>query len=81
MEKDSYLELLNTKKNEQFYEFWDDGIDYYKSGDFKNAGKLFKKCLKIDPSDGPVKTLLNYFDKCKYITPKDWKGVRELTSK
>ena len=81
LEKDSYLELLNTKKNEQFYEFWDDGIDYYKSGDFKNAGKLFKKCLKIDPSDGPVKTLLNYFDKCKYITPKDWKGVRELTSK
>ena len=81
LEKDSYLELLNTKKNEQFYEFWDDGIDYYKSGDFKNAGKLFKKCHKIDPSDGPVKTLLNYFDKCKYITPKDWKGVRELTSK
>ena len=81
LEKDSYLELLNTKKNEQFYEFWDDGIDYYKSGDFKNAGKLFKRCLKIDPSDGPVKTLLNYFDKCKYITPKDWKGVRELTSK
>ena len=81
LEKDSYLELLNTKKNEEFYDFWDDGIDYYKSGDFKNAGKLFKKCLKIDPSDGPVKTLLNYFDKCKYITPKDWKGVRELTSK
>jgi class 3 adenylate cyclase len=81
LEKDSYLELLTTKKKEQFYELWDDGIDYYKSGDFKNAGKLFKKCLELDPTDGPVKTLLNYFDKCKYITPKNWKGVRELTSK
>ena len=81
LEKDSYLELLSTKKKEQFYDLWDEGIDYYKSGDFKNAGKLFKKCLELDPTDGPVKTLLNYFDKCKYITPKNWKGVRELTSK
>ena len=79
--KSSYMELLKTKRNDEFYSCWEDGIKNYKEGNFTKAADYFKKCLAIEPNDGPAKTLLKYFDKMKYNKPQGWKGVRELTSK
>ena len=79
--KSSYMELLKTKRNEEFYSLWNDGVTCYKEGNFNKAGECFKKCLAIEPNDGPAKTLLKYFEKVKYMKPQGWKGVRELTSK
>ena len=81
LEKSSYIELLRTKKTDEFYSLWKEGTEAYKEGDFKKAGDCFKKCLNLDPSDGPAKTLLGYFERMNYRAPSDWKGVRELTSK
>lgn len=81
LEKSSYIELLRTKKTEEFYAIWKEGINNYKDGNFTKAGECFKKCLTIDPDDGPSKTLLGYFSKRNYKAPEGWKGVRELTSK
>ena len=81
LEKSSYLELLRTKKTDEFYSLWNEGVAYYKEGNFNKAGEKFNQCLKIDPSDGPAKTLLGYFSRVGYRTPEGWKGVRELTSK
>ena len=79
--KSSYMELLKTKRNDEFYSCWEDGIKNYKEGNFSKAADYFKKCLAIEPNDGPAKTLLKYFEKVKYNKPQGWKGVRELTSK
>ena len=79
--KSSYMELLKTKRNNEFYSLWNSGIEHYKEGNFKKAGEYFDKCLLIEPDDGPAKTLINYFEKVKYVKPEEWKGVRELFSK
>lgn len=81
LEKSSYIELLRTKKTDEFYLLWKEGTEAYKEGDFKKAGDCFRKCLNLDPTDGPAKTLLGYFERMNYRAPSDWKGVRELTSK
>jgi tetratricopeptide (TPR) repeat protein len=80
-QKSNYLELINTKRTNEFYYEWDKGINAYKEGDFKFAGEKFKKCLKLYPDDGPAKTLLKYFEKRNFKAPDGWIGVRELTSK
>ncbi len=80
-QKSSYLELLKAGKTEEFYSIWDEGIAFYKKGDFKNAGDKFKRCLQLDKTDGPAKTLLKYFENCNFKAPNNWIGVRELTSK
>ena len=80
-QKSSYLELLKAGKTDEFYNVWDEGIQFYKKGDFKNAGIKFKRCLELDKTDGPAKTLIGYFEKINYKTPDNWVGVRELTSK
>ena len=80
-QKSSYLELLKAGKTEEFYSIWEEGIAFYKKGDFKTAGDKFKRCLQLDKTDGPAKTLLNYFEHCNFKAPNNWIGVRELTSK
>ena len=80
-EKDSYIELTRTKKTEEFYHEWEEGVKFYKNGYFKQAAQQYEKCLKIDPDDGPAKTLLTYIKNRNYKKPEGWKGVRELTSK
>ena len=80
-EKDSYIELTRTKKTEEFYHEWEEGVKFYKNGYFKQAAEQYEKCLKIDPDDGPAKTLLTYIKNRNYKKPEGWKGVRELTSK
>ena len=79
--KASFMELLKTKRNDNFYLAWNSGIDNYKEGKFKKAAEYFKQCLAIEPNDGPAKTLIKFFEKVNYVTPQGWKGVRELTSK
>lgn len=81
LEKSSFIELLNTNKTEVFYATWNEGMKMYKEGLFSQAKEKVKECLKIDPSDGPAKTLIRYFDSIQCRTPCGWSGVRELTSK
>ena len=80
-QKNSYFELLKTKIPNEFYYHWEIAIDFYKKGDFKNAGDKFKKCLELYPDDGPAKTLYKYIENRNFKAPDDWIGVRELTSK
>ena len=80
-QKNSYFELLKTKIPNEFYYHWELAIDFYKKGDFKNAGDKFKKCLELYPDDGPAKTLYKYIENRNFKAPDDWIGVRELTSK
>jgi len=80
LEKESYMELIRQRSFE-FNDSWKNGIECYKSGDWKNANMYFQTCSKIDPNDGPTKILLDYIKSRKLKAPDGWKGVRELTSK
>ena len=80
LEKESYIELIKQRSFE-FNDSWKNGIECYKSGDWKNANMYFQTCSKVDPNDGPTKILLDYIRSRKLKAPDGWKGVRELTSK
>jgi len=71
---DYMLELIELYK--QAYN------SYYPERDFKKALKLFEKCLKVLPDDGPS---LFYIKKCqdflKNPPPPTWKGENVLKTK
>lgn len=78
--KNSFRELLNTGRNDDFYINWNFAFENYLSGNWQLACETFQECLKLD-DDGPGKTLIAYIKSLNYIPPEGWKGVRELTSK
>ena len=80
LNKDSFVELLSTKLTEEFYELFEEGLENYFGGNWLEAKKYFKKCLKIY-KDQPTITLLNYIKSENYTAPFNWIGVRELKSK
>ncbi len=80
LDKESYLELLD-EKSEEFYDAWEEAMDFYKKGKWIEAKKYFEECIKEDQNDGPSNTLYNYIKKFNFESPKNWKGERELTAK
>ena len=80
MEKNSYRELI-VQRSEEFNFNWNEGIKFYKSGKWKNAIKFFENCLKIDPNDGPAFVLSDFIKSYNLNAPKNWNGVRTLSSK
>ena len=80
LEKNSYRELI-VQRSEEFNFNWNEGIKFYKSGKWKNAIKFFENCLKIDPNDGPAFVLSDFIKSYNLNAPKNWNGVRTLSSK
>ena len=80
LEKQSYLELLD-EKSEEFYNSWENAMNNYKKGKWKEAKRYFEECLKEDLKDGPTNTLYNYIKAFNFKSPNNWKGERELTQK
>ena len=69
-------------ENEEFYlEEYEDGLEYYLSGNWKRAWTVFKDILVERPKDGPTLTLVGYMEKHGLQCPEDWRGFRPLTSK
>ena len=80
LEKESYQELIKVRSDD-FKDSWNKGIECYIKGDWKNANMYFNTCLKIDPNDGPANVLSKFIKSRNLKPPKNWKGVRELSSK
>lgn len=80
LEKKNYLELID-EKSELFYDAWENAMDLYKKGNWKEAKQYFEECLNEDSNDGPANTLYNYIKKYNFESPEDWKGERILTNK
>jgi hypothetical protein len=81
LKKKRYVELLNTGRQNKFYDEWEEGFSSYIDGNWEKAAKHFNNCLNLVTSDGPCTTLLGYLKSNNYTAPAKWKGVRELTSK
>ena len=80
LEKQSYKELIK-KRNPNFIDTWNIGMENYKKGNWIEAKKCFEECLTMESDDGPAKTLLSFINKYNSIPPKTWEGIRELVSK
>ena len=75
-----FKELRKTYDKSLALKFGEAYTNYIK-GDWATAEDLFAQCLKINPNDGPTKTLKGYIEDLNGIRPANWKGFRELTDK
>ena len=67
--------------NPQFAENYAAAYALYKQGEFAEAHAKLNEGLKINPKDGPSKTLIEVIEEHDKQAPRDWKGYRALTSK
>jgi len=81
LNKTQYQKLLLNARPNDFYTFFDSGFKNYISGNWRKAKGYFIKCMIAFENDGPVKTLYDYMESYGFISPDDWKGYRNLSSK
>ncbi len=63
---------------------YNQGLNFYKQGNWDEAIACFDRALKINPQDGPSSTLLNRCQLLKknvLIKKEDWDGVYSMSSK
>ena len=67
--------------NAAFAENYAEAYSLYKQGKFSEAHAKLHEGLKINPNDGPSKTLIEVIEEHNMEAPEDWAGYRALTSK
>lgn len=81
----AFKNLLTLKRSSNFIPLFNEAISNYIKGDWGKAGSLLTECLKIDPEDGPTKTIFNFIqsNNFKAVLEGDnkWEGFRALSSK
>jgi hypothetical protein len=81
---DDDLLALRSPYNAEFYSLFGDGINAYLAGDWTKARKQLETNLEQTQhlgGDGPTKTILAYMANRDFVSPRNWHGFRELTSK
>ncbi len=81
LKKIQFKRLLINARPEEFYKFFELAFENYISGNWEKAKDYFLKCKDIYENDGPVKTLYEYMETYRFISPDYWKGFRNLNSK
>jgi len=73
--------MINNQKI-KILDFYNKGLELYRSRKFEEAILYFKKCLEIFPEDGPSQV---YIERCDYFLknppPENWDGVFVMTTK
>jgi hypothetical protein len=71
-----------SKEKLEMLNYYNKGLELYRSRKFQEAKDNFKKCLEIVPGDGPSEV---YIDRCNIFSqnppPSDWDGVFVMTTK
>lgn len=81
LNKKQFKRLLNDARPIEFYVAFNNAFKHYVDGDWKRAKSFFLKCMLIYENDGPVNTLYEFIKSFEFVSPKDWRGYRSLTSK
>jgi hypothetical protein len=79
--KKTFRDLLKTSRTKKFYKYFKTGMNYYISGNWQKSQKYLTQCQEIVPTDKPTKVILDYMKEYNFISPREWKGYRSLTSK
>lgn len=81
----AFKSLLTIKRPDNFLLVFNEAISNYIKGDWAKSGTQLTECLKMDPEDGPSKTIYNYLQSYNFkaVTEGDnkWEGYRALSSK
>ena len=78
---DCYYRELQKGIDPLFMQSFNDAVQEYVSGDWKQAKNHLVESLKRYPEDGPSKILMRVLAGGKFQAPDSWKGFRALTSK
>ena len=60
---------------------FEEGLNFYRDGDWEKAKKIFTKVLEINPNDNPSKL---FVERCNLLIsnpPENWDGVWTMTTK
>ena len=63
------------------FRIYEEGLDYYRIGNWDRAEKALQAALGLAPEDGPSRTLLTRIATFRQTPPADWTGVWQMTSK
>lgn len=84
-EKVAIFELVGTKAELNAHEEWvhafEEGLKFYRKGEWNEAQAHFGTCLSLRPQDGATKVFLERIEHLKQEAPKDWDGSWKLVSK
>ena len=72
------IELIKKSFTEEFFTTYENGMEKYVSGHWKEAKDLFSKTMKLRSEDGPSKALINFMQEYNFVAPSDWAGIRKL---
>jgi hypothetical protein len=82
LHKNSFKELLNTRRSTYFYGPFKEGVNFYLKGKWDLArDKFINECLFLDQYDGPTNTLVRYMQSYNFKKFEGWVGVRPLDKK
>jgi class 3 adenylate cyclase len=88
LRQDYDMKQLRHQFRPEFKATFEEGLDLYLQGDWKEAKEIFLKVNEIiakvptfEKGDGPSNTLLRYMEAHGWQAPASWKGYRPLTSK
>ena len=79
--KDNDFKELRRNYDPMFAKKFNEAYTKYIDGDWATAEDIFTQCLKINPNDGPTRTIKRYIENQNGRAPENWKGFRELTDK
>ncbi|NMM43946.1 adenylate/guanylate cyclase domain-containing protein [Rhodospirillaceae bacterium KN72] len=70
------------ERAEEVLSLYADGIGRYRDRDWTGAAQSMQACLRLDPEDGPARTMLNRIEQFMQTPPDNgWDGVWRLTHK
>jgi hypothetical protein len=72
---------MRKNYDKEFAVRFSEGYSKYLLGEWAIAEDIFSECLKMNPNDGPTRTLKNYIDDLNMRAPAGWSGYRALTNK
>ena len=69
--------MAQKKYTQNFYDYYNQGFQFYLNGNWKSAKKYFEKSEKeLGEEDGPSKFLIKYMSEFEFNCPENWVGGR-----
>jgi adenylate cyclase len=71
-----------SKEKQEVLRYYNLGLEAYRQRKWDEAIEAFKKCLEVDPKDGPSQLYLQRSEDLKENPPaENWDGVFTMTTK
>ncbi len=77
-DNDEDYTIMRKKYKQEFYDYYNQGFQYYQIGEWMKAKASFEKAQEVlGDKDGPTENLMHIMKKDNFVRPVDWKVTRE----